>query len=102
MVLVMASDFASISVQSEHGRGIEVIPCMHIARPGRSVARAPVRQVELRIEVASNPDRYPTSFPRLLGPGIMARFSRAWNRIGLPGLLARLRIICCDEAANAQ
>src|SRR5215471_6644764 len=92
MVLMMAFDFASISVQSEHRRGIEVIPGMHIGRPGCSVARTPVGQVELRIEVASNPDRYPTSFPRPLRPGIVARFSRAWNRIGLPHLLPALSI----------
>src|SRR5215475_6886113 len=102
MVLMMAFDFASISVQSEHRRGIEVIPSMHIARPRRSVARAPVGQVELRIEVASNPDRYPTSFPRLLGPGIVARFSRAWNRIGLPHLLPGLGIEGCNETTHPE
>src|SRR5262245_53558634 len=97
MVLMMAFDFASISVQSEHGRGIEVISSMHIGRPGRGVVRTPVGQVELRIEVTSKPDRYPTSFLRPLGPGIVARFSRAWNRIGLPHLLPALGIEGSNE-----
>src|SRR5947208_1814078 len=75
---------------------------MHIARPGASVARAPVGQVELWIVVPGNPDRYSTSFPGLAWPGIVARLPRPWNRIGLPHLFPRLGIKGGDEATNPE
>src|SRR5712692_3682452 len=100
MVLVVAFDFASTRVQSDHGRSIEVIPSMHIGRPGGSVTRAPIGQVELWIVVPGNPDRYPASFPGLAGPGVVARLARPWNRIGLPHLFPCLGVKGCDEATN--
>src|SRR4029453_9265422 len=75
---------------------------MHIPCPGRGIPRPPIDQVELWVVVACAPGRYPASFPGLSRPGVVAGLARSWDGIRLPGLLARLRIIGRNEAADTQ
>src|SRR5262245_15316054 len=99
---MVAFDFASIRVEGEHRRGIEIVPRVHIPWPGRGIPRPPGGQVTRWSIVAGDPYRHPPSLPGLTRPGVVARLARTWDGIGLPYLLARLRIIGRNEAANAQ
>ena len=75
---------------------------MHVARPRRGVAGAPVREVELGIVVASEPDGHAAGLPGVAGPGVVSWLARAGDGVGPPHLLPGARVERRDVPADAQ
>src|SRR5439155_905379 len=68
VVLVIRADLARVGVEREHRGRIEVVARALIAHPLRTVAGAPVGEIQLGIVVAGDPDRRPARLPRIALP----------------------------------
>src|SRR5213594_3247231 len=102
VVLVIRADLARVGVEREHRGRIEVVARALIAHPLRTVAGAPVGEIQLGIVVAGDPDRRPARLPRIALPRLRAGLARRRDREGLPRRLAAARVQRLDEAADAQ
>ncbi len=104
MILEVPLDLARGDVESNHGRGVEIVPGTLIAEPGTAVAGAPEREVGLGIVGARHPDGSATALVVLAAgrPSLTAGLVRSRNRICFPELLAGLRIESGEEPAHPQ
>ena len=112
--LEMPSEPAGVGVERDDRVGVEVV-----ARPlrripvGTGVAHAPIREIQIGIVRAGQPDRSAAMLPGLgiaiglrIGrarlPGLVAGLAGTGNGVEAPGLLAGLGVVGGDEAADAQ
>src|SRR5690606_2503284 len=101
VILVIAAELPARRVDRDHGVRVKVVARPDVAGPGPRIAGAPVRDVQLVIERSGEPCGRAARAPRLAGPRVVAGLARPRDRVGLPRLLAGLRIVRRDEAANA-
>ena len=102
VVLVKRAQLACVGVQRDHRGRVEIVAGALIAHPLRPVAGAPVREIELGIEAARDPDGRATRLPRIALPGLGARLARRRYRERLPGRRARAGIQRLDETADPE
>src|SRR5262245_14766701 len=103
MILEVSLDRAGGRIERHDGAGVEIISGALIAHPGAAIAGAPERQIGLGIIGASDPDRGAAGLPLIaLRPCFAAGLARCRHHVGLPQLLAGLRIIGGDEAPHAE
>src|ERR1700752_2805267 len=75
---------------------------MRIARPGRSIADAPIDRLGVLVVGAGHPGRPTAVFPIVTLPGVMPRFALSRNGEGPPELLAAIGIECGNVTANPE
>ena len=102
VVQMIGLDLSGVRIERDRRTGVEIIAGMQIARPGRGVADAPVRQVAPRVVVAGDPDGPAARLPRLALPGVAALILRARDRVGPPDLLAGVGVVGRDIGAHAE
>src|SRR3989442_1673477 len=104
MILKVSLDLPGAGVEGDHRAGEEIVAGTLIAEPWAAVAGAPESEIGLGVVSAGDPDRSaaPLIVVAARGPGLAARLARRGHRIGLPELLAGLRIEGREEAARAQ
>src|SRR5207247_3091317 len=102
VVLVKRAQLACVGVQRDHRGRVEIVAGALIAHPLRPVAGAPVREIELGIEAARDPDGRATRLPRIALPGLGARLARRRYRERLPGRGARAGLQRLDETADPE
>src|SRR5467141_4974243 len=104
MILKVSLDLPGAGGDGDHRAGEEIVAGTLIAEPWAAVAGAPESEIGLGVIGAGDPDRSPAPLIVVTarGPGLAARLARRGHRIGLPELLAGLRIEGREEAACAQ
>src|SRR6202011_5265735 len=104
MVLVIALDLAGGHVDRERRRGVEVIALALIAHPRTAVARAPEREIRVRIVVGRDPYGGAAGLPLSppLRPRLAAGLARGGDGVGSPQLLAGVDVERRDKSANAE
>src|SRR6202035_1778754 len=72
----------------------------------RRISNPPVSQVGFGIVSSGVPDRGPSGFPGIAGPGFMARLARRWDGVEAPNFLPGLRLkrsnVAADRAVAAR
>src|SRR5439155_51531 len=104
MILEVSLDLPGAGVEGDDRGGEQIVAGTLIAEPWAAVAGAPESQIGLGVIGTRDPDRRaaPLMMVAARGPGLAAGLTRGWHRIGLPELLAGLRIEGREEAAHAQ
>src|SRR5205823_12474405 len=91
-----------VGINGDGRRRVKVVAGALIAEPGRAVPGAPVRQAQLRVVGARQPDGTAATLPGVTRPGVVALLARPRNRVCLPGRLAGPRIEGLHEAPDAE
>src|ERR1700741_1580361 len=102
MVLVVGLDLAVVGIERDHRARVEIIAGMRIARPGRSIADAPIDRLGVLVVGAGHPGRPAAILPIVTLPGVVSRFALSRNGEGAPELLAVIGIECGDVTANPE
>src|SRR5438552_240414 len=104
MILEVSPDLPGAGAEGDDRGGEQIVAGTLIAEPWAAVAGAPESQIGLGVIGTRDPDRRaaPLMMVAARGPGLAAGLTRGWHRIGLPELLAGLRIEGREEAAHAQ
>ena len=101
----MPAQLSRVGVERDDRRGVQVVAfALEAVVVGAGVARAPEREIEIRIVRAGHPDRSAAVLPRLLigaAPRAEAAVGRTGGRVEAPDLFARLHVVRVDEAADA-
>src|SRR5436190_15747884 len=98
--LVVPLQLPSVSVQRDHGIGIEIV-----AQPGSAVPwwirvpGAPIGEVEIRIVRSGIPHSGTSRFPGIARPRIVSRLARCWNGVEAPDFFPCRDIKGGDETA---
>ena len=99
--LEMPLQLAGVRVERHDGAGVEVVALPLLVEKVRiGIAYAPISEVERGIVRARRPDRAAADLPRIGGPGVVARLSRARNGVEPPGFLAGVDIVGRDESSR--
>ena len=102
VILVIGLQRAGLDVERDDRVRVEVVA--GASRRRSTGPGLPVPQYvspSFGIEAARDPDRRAARAPRVAGPGVVAGLAGRGDRVGLPDLLAGLRVERDDEAANA-
>src|SRR6185437_176019 len=102
MVLVIGLDLAGAGIEPEHGAGIEIVAGVHLTRPRRGIADAPINGLRVVVVRAGHPGRTAAGLPVVALPGVVAGLALTRNGEGPPELLAVLGIEGRDITPDAE
>src|SRR5262252_2297446 len=103
MILVIALDLSRRDINRDRRSGIEVVARPLIANPRAAIAGSPICQIRVRIVVSGDPNGSAAGFPLIaFRPGIASRLSRCGDRERPPELVACIRIVSRNEAADPE
>src|SRR5688572_7597380 len=99
----MPFELAGVRVERDDRIGIEVVAGTLCGIPIRSgVADSPVRQVQVWVIGACDPDRRASVLPVVALPGFVAGLTGPGDCVETPYLTTSPRVECGDEASNAE
>ena len=98
----MPDNFTGLGTNRNHRRRVEVVPLAEGGIPRPGVARAPIREIQLRIIRTRDPGAGAAGFVRVARlPGLMSLFAGACGGVTPPQLFAGVRVPAIEKAANA-
>src|SRR5207249_10512266 len=102
VVLVVSAQLSGVGVEGKHRGRVEVVAGPLVAHPLGAVAGPPVREVELGVVGAGDPDGHPARAPRVALPGLRPGLTGSGNGERLPRRAAGAGVEGLDEAADSE